>query len=413
MRNRSRLDPMIDNRQLRDELLARPMSAKVYEDFQANSTQEVSDYFGQQWTVSRTATTNASGYLNSLGLVRYPTLGNSPRYEVVNGVNRGIRLDATTTNLLGNTVNFGTSGATYNWVQTSISGAGTLNATGPDGTTSAVTLTSSAANGTISQSRGAVGVGGRVFSVWLRRPTGGGSGNIQIAYNTAGTWTTVSVTSSWQRFSVSAGSGSALCGIRLVTSGDKVEAYAPMLQVYVGTKFKSAGPELIALAANTASGTEALYASLPESSNAATGCTIFLEYEMSDRYGLANSSTVYAAIDDGSDSYLVWTAERSDESVIADNWMADVYCNLTAYAANAGDINTTDRYQRLCFGMKDGAARFAFNGSLALDAVDANIQFPNWADASLYLAGYFLYIRKIAIWDHLLSSSKMVEMTKW
>ena len=186
-----------------------------------------------------------------------------------------------------------------------------------------------------------------------------------------------------------------------------------MLQVYVGTKFKSAGPELIALANNTASASESLYANIPESSSASTGCTIFLEYEMSDRYGLANSSTIYAAIDDGSDSYIAWTAERSDESVVLDNWMADVYCNLTAYAANAGDISTTARYQRLCFGMKDGAARFAFNGSLAVDIADANIQFPNWADTGFYLNGYFLYIRKIAIWDHLKSSSSMVEMTKW
>lgn len=224
---------------------------------------------------------------------------------------------------------------------------------------------------------------------------------------------TVSVTSSWQRFSVSASTGAALCGIRIVTSGDKVEAYAPMLQLYSATKWKSAGPELIALASNTSSANEALYASLPSSSNASTGCTMFIEYEMSDRYGLANSSTIYASIDDGSDSYITWLAERSDESVVADNWSADVYCNLTAYAATAGDINTTSRYQRLCLGLKDGAARFVFNGAVALDASDANIQFPNWADASLYLSGYFLYIRKIAIWNHLLSSSSMVEMTKW
>jgi hypothetical protein len=365
--------------------------------------------------LTRSAQTKASGYLNNLGFLQFAETANTPRFEYTNGACRGLRLDGyvTVTNLLGNTIVFGTSGTTFNWSQSNISGAGTANATGPDNTTSAVTFTATAANGTVSQSRGAVGVGGRVFSVWLRRPSGGGSGNIQITYNTAGTWTTVSVTDSWQRFSVVATSGSAVPGIRIVTSGDKVEAYAPMLQVYSSTFYKSAGPEVISLANNTTALGDAPQIKLPASSNAAVGASVFVEFEQSDRYGIANGSQTYITFDDGNDSYISYTQTRSDESVLGDSWAAEVSSSSTAYLSTSGDSDTSEQLNRVCLAIQNGSARLVRNGETLLDLVDSNIVFPNWESQVVSMNCAWTYIRKIAVFEGMKTVAQMEAMTSW
>jgi hypothetical protein len=103
------------------------------------------------------------------------------------------------------------------------------NAVAPDGTTTAETLTASAANGRVLQSYTSVG-GDYTFSVWLRRVTG--TGDVQISVSTGATWVTQSITSSWARYTVTATltAGSRNVGIRLVTSGDAVEVWGAQLE---------------------------------------------------------------------------------------------------------------------------------------------------------------------------------------
>jgi hypothetical protein len=97
----------------------------------------------------------------------------------------------------------------------------------PNGTTTGDTIAASGANGTALQTWTAEAVP-YTFGVWLRRKTG--TGNIQIAAD-SGTYTTVTITSSWALYTVTQtpASGSKSAGIRIVTSGDEVYAWGAHL----------------------------------------------------------------------------------------------------------------------------------------------------------------------------------------
>jgi hypothetical protein len=114
------------------------------------------------------------------------------------------------------------------WVKTNVTVAANSIAA-PDGTLTADTLTASAANGTCIQDLGVVASAAKAGSIWLRRLTG--TGNIQLTLNGGGAWTTVAVTSSWQRFFIY---NNALAnedfGIRIVTSADAVYAWGGQVE---------------------------------------------------------------------------------------------------------------------------------------------------------------------------------------
>lgn len=98
----------------------------------------------------------------------------------------------------------------------------------PDGTTTADTLTASGANGTLIQDLGVVASAQKTFSIWLKRKTG--SGNIDITVDGGSTWHTVSVTSSWARFSRTQTLADEDVGIRIVASGDEVYAWGAQVE---------------------------------------------------------------------------------------------------------------------------------------------------------------------------------------
>ena len=95
-------------------------------------------------------------------------------------------------------------------------------ATGPDGVAnSATTLTATAGNGTVLQSITS-GSAARITSCWIKRRTG--SGTINLTMDNGGTWTAVTVTSSWTMVEVpSATAANPVVGLRIVTSGDAVD----------------------------------------------------------------------------------------------------------------------------------------------------------------------------------------------
>lgn len=98
----------------------------------------------------------------------------------------------------------------------------TKTATGIDGVAnSASTLTATADNGTILQSI-TLASAADVYSVWLKRRTG--TGNIDITIDNGSTWTTQTVTSTYTRFQVTKTAANPIIGIRIVTSGDAVDA---------------------------------------------------------------------------------------------------------------------------------------------------------------------------------------------
>lgn len=104
------------------------------------------------------------------------------------------------------------------WVKVTTTTA--LNQTGIDGLSSTATLlTASSANATTLQTITQAATTS-VFSVYLKRITG--TGNVQLT-NDGITFTTITLTTSWQRFNLAAASTlNPILGIKIVTSGDAV-----------------------------------------------------------------------------------------------------------------------------------------------------------------------------------------------
>lgn len=98
----------------------------------------------------------------------------------------------------------------------------------PDGTTTADTLTATAANATLTQSTTAIAAQ-YTFSIYLKRKTGTGAIEIRSA---SGAWTSVAVTDSWTRFDVATtpAAGSKTSGVRITISGDELYVWAAQLE---------------------------------------------------------------------------------------------------------------------------------------------------------------------------------------
>jgi hypothetical protein len=109
------------------------------------------------------------------------------------------------------------------WVKTNVTVAANQTIA-PDGTLTADQLTASAANGTTIQDLGVVASAAKTGSLYLKRYTG--TGNIDITMDGGATYTTVTLTSAWTRFTLTQTVANEDFGIRIVTSGDSVFAWA-------------------------------------------------------------------------------------------------------------------------------------------------------------------------------------------
>lgn len=125
-------------------------------------------------------------------------------------------------NLLSASEQFGAFG----WTKTTVTVAANADPA-PNSTTTADTLTATGANSTGLQTWTAEAVS-YTFGVWLKRKTG--TGTIEIAAD-SGTYTAVTITSSWALYTVTQtpAAGSKSAGIRIVTSGDEVYAWGAHL----------------------------------------------------------------------------------------------------------------------------------------------------------------------------------------
>jgi len=113
------------------------------------------------------------------------------------------------------------------WAKTNVTV--TANSTAaPDGTTTADTLTATAANGTVIQDLGVVASAKKTGSLWLKRKTG--SGNIQLTMDGGTGWTTVAVGADWTRFPITQTLADEDFGVRIVTSGDEVYAWGGQIE---------------------------------------------------------------------------------------------------------------------------------------------------------------------------------------
>ena len=126
------------------------------------------------------------------------------------------------------------------WTKTNLSVAAGV--AGPDGTNSGTTLTASAANGEIKQTR-TVAAGANASSIFVRRRAGSGAVSIRNAANTA--WIPLAgLSTSWTRFANDGGvtGTSALVDVLIATSGDAVDVAFAQLEAggvtsyYPGTR---------------------------------------------------------------------------------------------------------------------------------------------------------------------------------
>jgi hypothetical protein len=187
-------------------------------------------YNGQSWVAQENASgilaalggtfTRASTayYTNSAGLLASAASGALRfDYDPATLLPRGILLEGARTNLCLQSQVLGTT-----WSPTNLT-VGDNTEVAPDGTTTAETLTATAANGTLIQDLGVIASAEKVFSIWLKRKTG--TGNIDMTLNGGTGWTTKTITSSWARYEISATLADPDVGIRIVTSGDEVYAW--------------------------------------------------------------------------------------------------------------------------------------------------------------------------------------------
>lgn len=236
MRFRNRTIPFRVYEGDRDRLLARPESVLA-----VDPIGEINAFGGTPWLKNSSLDmgTTGSGSVGQYGngVLQYQS-GTIIRREF-NQSTSGYAGIAVETGALTQRL-WNTDTMTTGWVATSLT-VSSINAVGPDGLTSAVTLTTSATPATLTFSRGVTSPGTKRFSVWMRRVAG--SGTVEIAANTA-SYTTVTVTSSWQRFYVSA-SVDINVGIRISSTPSHIqqiiEVYAPT--AYVGSATR--GPEII------------------------------------------------------------------------------------------------------------------------------------------------------------------------
>ncbi len=150
------------------------------------------------------------------------TAANLPRWHFVGGVAQGLLVEASSTNRALWSRDL-TNAA---WVKTNLTAA--LAATGLDAVANTASrLTATAGNATALQTV-TLASGARNFRLWLRRVTG--SGAVQITINGGTAWQAVTLTAAWQPFDVSATVTNPQIGVRIVTSGDVIEADVAQLE---------------------------------------------------------------------------------------------------------------------------------------------------------------------------------------
>lgn len=98
----------------------------------------------------------------------------------------------------------------------------------PDTATTADTITASASNATVIQDLGVLGSAAYTFSVWLKRLTGIGA--ISLTLDGGSTYTAVTLTTSWTRFSITQTLANPDAGIKISTNGDAIYAWGTQVE---------------------------------------------------------------------------------------------------------------------------------------------------------------------------------------
>ncbi|HYC00342.1 MAG TPA: hypothetical protein VEC57_14490 [Candidatus Limnocylindrales bacterium] len=159
-------------------------------------------------------------YMGASGVL-VSAANNIPRFEYSNGVLQGLLLEPTTTNSFSNARDFGT----INWTRSNCTS--TKNQTGLDGSANgACSLAFTGSPGTLLAGIG--GLTGQTVTVSIWAKTSAGTAALGISPDNTN-WTTVTVTTTWQRFQATGVAG-ANCGFR----GTGINVIADFAQVEIG-----------------------------------------------------------------------------------------------------------------------------------------------------------------------------------
>lgn len=164
------------------------------------------------------------------GLIK-AAASNEPRfdYDPVTKQSLGLLLEEQRSNLLNLSETLAASGGTQNnWAITNLTRTSTTNVA-PDGNSTALQLTASAANGTIISSAAIGTSAARTLSVFMKRITG--TGNIQYTTDNGTTWTTQLITTKWVRYVFPTTTADQRVGFRIATSGDAIQLWGVQLEV--------------------------------------------------------------------------------------------------------------------------------------------------------------------------------------
>ena len=185
-------------------------------DFWWRPADGINPSIGQHGTFSRAS---AATYLDALGEVQYARSGEfRPNHFPSLTAGRTGLLEAQRTNLALMSEALGGS----DWTASNVT-VGDDEVAGPDGNTTAESLTASAGNGTLIQDLGVIGSAATTFSIWLKRKTG--TQDIELTLDGGAGWTMVVVTSTWTRFEITQTLANPDIGIRIVLDTDAVYAW--------------------------------------------------------------------------------------------------------------------------------------------------------------------------------------------
>lgn len=355
---------------------------------------------------------------NVLGYPESTLAINARRSFAANGQHSGLLLEQNKLNYIYGAVDFATSGLAINWSANQISGAGVLNEIGPDGLTSAVTLTATGSNGVLSLARGAIGAGIRRFTVWLKRKTG--TGNILIQTVTGGTTLNVAPhlsSTEWRRFEITATSGQATCAITIASQGDAVCAYGPGLYLAGNGRSSTSLPQ----SQITSAFTEYIDSTFPlNTPRPMVGATAMFKISSSVREtGIYNTST--SSWQNGTECVGSFSLSAHDGDVTASFNLDST--NSTASISFADNVNTFEEYSEsvvsppstaiVAMSMMNGKVRIFSNAGM--DPIDVDIpgfvfDDPNFASGDKpYISGTVstgaLYIKNLAVWPFFTDSA--------
>lgn len=279
-----------------------------------------------------------------------------------------------------------TQNMTTNWTTVGLSKPSTPDAIGPDGLTSAITLTSTGTPASITQSRGAIGTGTKRFSVWLRRVSG--AGTVQICCNTS-SYTTVTVTSQWQRFEATTTS-QVIAEIRITSSPYQqqvIEAYAPVVTRQVG--YFGNAPEIIHATASDLTYNGSSFV-LGENSPTSEGVFVF-EACLARRYDAArtfNPFIQFAKFGSGDESLYCSATFGSTQNTYL-SFASDGFDEASDFTTDASKVSVV----RIAMSWDANGAVASYNGN---SAIALSINLSGVTEPGIYVYGSGCAIRYAA-----------------